>query len=527
MVKGSRVATEGSSAGYDLAVPDPAALIESLRAFGYTPQSALADLIDNSLTAGARNIWIDLDWDGPASTVTVRDDGRGMTELELIAAMRPGSRSPLEERGKTDLGRFGLGLKTASFSQCRRLTVASQPKKSTSVALRCWDLDLVVATGEWRLMHTGTAATAPLTRSLGSTGSGTVVVWELLDRIVATGLEEEDEKAHRRFLELVRTIRRHLSLTFHRFMSGRSAVTIHLNGRPLEPWDPFELASLPGGQTLEHEALPYRGTEIVVDPYVLPHRNRLTEEQFRYGGLVGGGPEDDPRQGGVGGAWSSRQGFYVYRGRRLLVAGDYLGLGFLKEDHYRLARIAVEIGNQADQDWQIDVRKSVARPPGILREPLSRIATVTRHRAVEVFRHRGRELTTKTAQGVTSTWSQQMRQGKITYRLNREHPLLKCLVSALPSPQRSALRALLNLVEETVPVPLIAINNAERQEQVAAPFEGDAAKAAKVALQIFQMLRGQGMSAAAARKSLGAIEPFDRYPELIGSLTDASEDLPA
>src|SRR5258706_73255 len=127
---------------YDIVAPEAVALIESLRAFGYAPQAAIADLIDNSLTAGARNIWIQFTWNGASSYITVRDDGRGMTLVELVSAMRAGSQNPLIQRSRKDLGRFGLGLKTASFSQCRILTVSSK-KSGSSETTRRWDLDYV------------------------------------------------------------------------------------------------------------------------------------------------------------------------------------------------------------------------------------------------------------------------------------------------------------------------------------------------------------------------------------------------
>src|SRR5689334_12694908 len=110
------LATKLTEEEYDIAEPHAAAMIESLRAFGYNIQTAIADLIDNSISAGAKNVWLTFFWDGSESYVSIRDDGKGMTETQLINAMRPGSRSPLEEREPDDLGRFGLGLKTASFS---------------------------------------------------------------------------------------------------------------------------------------------------------------------------------------------------------------------------------------------------------------------------------------------------------------------------------------------------------------------------------------------------------------------------
>src|SRR5260370_37723228 len=140
----------GTPEDYDLVDPDRGALIESLRAFGYTPQAAIADLIDNSITAGAKTTWVHFTWNGADSYVTVRDDGKGMTPVELVSAMRAGSQNPLIRRSRKDLGRFGLGLKTASFSQCRVLTVSSRISGS-SITTKRWDLDYVGEGSEWRV----------------------------------------------------------------------------------------------------------------------------------------------------------------------------------------------------------------------------------------------------------------------------------------------------------------------------------------------------------------------------------------
>ena len=135
--------------------PDASSLAESLRAFNYTLPTAIADLVDNSITAGARNIWLDFHWEGANSTITVSDDGRGMTEAELVQCMRLGSRNPLQDRDANDLGRFGLGLKTASFSQCRRVTVCSRASKLGNIAARTWDLDHLAQAGSWQLLKSG------------------------------------------------------------------------------------------------------------------------------------------------------------------------------------------------------------------------------------------------------------------------------------------------------------------------------------------------------------------------------------
>ena len=133
------------------AIPEAASMIETFRAIGYNLETAVADIIDNSITAYAKHITIQRIWDGSNSVITIKDDGKGMSNEELIHAMRPGAQNPLIERGEKDLGRFGLGLKTASFSQCRKLTVVS--KKNGELSFWTWDLDYVAKCKKWNLLH--------------------------------------------------------------------------------------------------------------------------------------------------------------------------------------------------------------------------------------------------------------------------------------------------------------------------------------------------------------------------------------
>lgn len=487
--------------GFDLADPDPAALVESLRAFGYTPEAAVADLVDNSITAKSKNVWMEFDWRGSESRIAIGDDGRGMNERDLVQAMRPGSTSPREHRSAEDLGRFGLGLKTASFSQCRRLTVMTKTK-AAGVNARRWDLDEVVASHEWRLLHGEGDGCADLIERLNDQAHGTIVVWHDLDRLLGEA-EIDDEVEHRRFLELARTIKAHLAMTFHRFLSQRSGMKLSVNGNPVPSWDPF-LTSNSSRQVLATERLPLADGAVVVQPVVLPHRSKLTAEDFDLAGGERG--------------WNSLQGFYVYRNKRLLVAGDWLGLGFQKEEHYKLARIQVDIPNSMDAAWQIDVRKSMARPPGALRSELKRIAKVTRGRAVEVFRHRGRVLVKRSEQGLTPMWQQRLHHGKVAYEVNREHP---AVTEALAHPEAANIKGLLKLIEETVPVPLIAISSAERPEEQSAPFEGVSSKqVADLARQTYDVFRRRGSSHADARTRVLATDPFQYFPELLEVLDD-------
>jgi hypothetical protein len=508
---GAAAAAEASGEGmpveqFEVIEPNAAAMIESMRAVGYTPQAAMADLIDNSLSARARNVWLTFFWDGPNSYIVVRDDGRGMSEAELSNAMRLGSRSPLEKRDLADLGRFGLGLKTASFSQCRRLTVRSKPAGG-GAATRRWDLNYVNRTEEWRLLKEPAPASEPRLQGLDELESGTVVLWEDMDRLVeqASG---GDKRAQLRFLDLARSTEKHLAMVFHRFLEGRGELAIWINNVRIEPWDPF-LTRQPATQRLAEEVLFVNGTRVLVRPFVLPHHSRIHAEVHREAAGPGG--------------WNAQQGFYIYRNRRLLVPGDWMRLGFLKEEHCKLARIQVDLPNSLDSEWHIDVKKSTARPPGPLRDDLRRIATITRQRASEVYRHRGKMVAREMSDEYTFVWKRMVRRGKIFYRVNRDHPLVKRTLEELGL-RSEDLETLLRMVEETVPAPLIALDVSEKPDEQSTPFEGSVPSEVQVVVRrMYRVLRDTGLSDVDARSRLLGMEPFNHFPELVTSFQEGEE----
>lgn len=476
-------------------------MIESLRAFGYSVQTALADLIDNSISAGAHNVWLEFFWDGAQSHISLRDDGRGMTEVQLVDAMRPGNRNPLEVRDRRDLGRFGLGLKTASFSQCRCLTVASRVS-GNAIGIRQWDLDYVQATGEWRLRRSALPGSEQLLADLERVDQGTIVLWQNLDRLVAD-TRTDDQKAQTRFLEMVNQVRQHLAMVFHRFLERRDRLQLHVNGHTLEPWDPF-MSREEARQVLPEETLWFNDQAVKIRPFVLPHHSRISRDVHEHGAGPGG--------------WNAQQGFYVYRNERLLVAGDWLGLGFVKEEHYKLARIQVDLPNSMDAEWNLDVKKSRARPPGPLRADLKRLATATRTRAMQVYRHRGKISARVLAESHVFVWQPRTKRGKQFYTINREHPLVS-EVLRLAGSDLSTLKALLRLVEETVPVERIWIDAAEKPDGHAQPFENEPdSDVAEVMRVVYQVLLDRGLSHEMARQQLASMEPFNQFTTVMDDL---------
>lgn len=488
---------------YDVVAPRASALIESLRAFSYDLPAALADLVDNAVTADAENVWIELFWNGDESTISITDDGHGMTEEVLVAAMRPGSQSPLEKRSPTDLGRFGLGLKTASFSQCRRVTVRSKVL-SGPVTTRCWDLDHVAAVDQWQLLRGSDAASEAAMGRLAALPHGSAVVWQKLDRLTR-GHGVQSDEGQRRFLERAERVAKHLSMVFHEVMRGRGATIIHVNGRILTSWDPY-LEEHPATQTLPATRLALRDASVEVRPYVLPHHSKLSEAEFR--ALEG------PR------GWNAHQGFYVYRRRRLLVAGDWLGLGWPRDEHHKLARIRVDFPNVLDADWGLDVTKSRAFPPPELRDDLRAIGERTRRAAKLVFSYRGARLAPRADEARTMLWEPTAKHDRVSYRLNREHPVLQRVLASTGDP--AALATFLKLVEETVPHAHITVQNAEQPRSLQGPFENATeAQVREVMRDALRCLRAGGYSQDEAVRRLSTLWPFELFPALLQTIAES------
>lgn len=488
---------------YEIANPGAPELFESLRAFGYDLPTALADIVDNSIAAKARNIWVDLSWAGTDSRITIRDDGEGMTEEELSQAMRPGSLSPLAVRSSDDLGRFGLGMKTASISHCRCLTVLSRAPNQP-IAVRRWDLDYIESTGsgQWRLLKGTDLLSGADVARLDGQSSGTILYWDRLDRLVGKALLD-DQIAQKHFRERVDAVKQHFAMVFHRLLVGKEGIAIHLNRRPVEPWDPF-MEKAQAVVRLDTESLIAGEIEIKVKPFILPHLSKISAEEH----ALGAGPK----------GWNAQQGFYVYRNRRLLVAGDWLGLGMQKEEHFKLARIRIDLPSSADHLWQIDVKKSRAQPPATIRKDLQRIARTVRSRASSIYRHRGKMMQRQYGDKQSFLWKHLRKHGKTFYKINRDHPLIRRVFAQ--SRDRKPLSALLNLIEQTIPAPLIVINNAESPDTLAQPFE-DSGRELRNALEaVYLAMCQEGSTPADAARALMHMEPFNNYPELVIQLLE-------
>lgn len=486
--------------------PNPAALIESMRAFGYSLPTAIADLVDNSISAAATEVEIHFEWRGAESTVTVLDNGAGMDHSGLIAAMRLGSRSPTETRTPQDLGRFGLGLKSAAWSQARTLTVVTRQAQQP-VLLRRWDLDHVAREGRWELLADGSPSSDQLVMRLDALDHGTAVLLENADRLVgATRID--DDTARGRFYAAIAAVRSHLAVVFHRYLSGRDAVRLTVNGEAVIGWDPF-LTTHPSTQPLPDETLYLAERSIGVAPFVLPHHSRMTAQQH----------EDAAGPGG----WNAQQGFYIYRARRLLVAGGWLGLPRTqREEHLKLARIRVDLDNAMDEEWQIDVRKATARIPGPLQPDLQRIARAARTRAAEVYRFRGKQEARRpgTSSSVHFVWQTSRTRHGRAFSVNRRHPALTALRER-SAETRAAIDTALRLVEEHLPVEAIVMHAQEQPREAShSPFAGQENEVDQILRSSVQAMTDVGVTPQVAVEALADVEPFDDFPHVVQVLRE-------
>lgn len=418
--------------------PEPGILIESLRDIGYSFNSALADIIDNSITAHASEIWV-LAYPVDDFKIAIVDNGEGLSHDELKKAMRLGSTDPRQERDLNDLGRFGLGLKTASFSQCRRLTVASRKNGETSAFT--WDLDLVVRNNEWTVIEQANLDEVPFISEIKD--SGTLVLWEKLDRL--TGSKGSGKVDYAR---VISDAQDYLSLVFHRFLAGERGlkrISIRVNNRELEPVDPFN-SSNPATQIAQVERI---NVGVTMQAFTLPHRSHYASQQeYDKYGLPGG--------------YLKNQGIYLYRAKRLILYGTWFGLA-KKTALTQLTRVKIDIDVSQDEIWKIDVKKVSAQLPEDVRERLKSLVATIGAPSKRTYHRRAARLTSK---DVYPTWNVETQTDSTLYKINREHPVIKSFSDSLEDDDAARFETVLSLVESSFPTESLYYELASHEENV-------------------------------------------------------------
>ncbi len=414
--------------------PAPYILMDSMRSIGYTFNAAVADIIDNSISASAKNIWIEVPTDPSLIYLAFIDDGCGMTSKELFDAMKYGSKSKGDVRSETDLGRFGLGLNTASFSQCTKLTVVS--KKNGIVSGERWDLEEVKRQGDWALLELGQEeiTDVPCFEKLNELAEGTLVVWENFDILYQLW----NGQVYKGLTENVNDAGSYLGLIFHRFISDtRNPLNIFINDGKVPAVDPFlesnkkteqfkpiDLAVNDNGGVTRH---------IHVTPYLLPYLKDLSET-------------DKQQLGGVA-RISSMQGFYVYRNKRLIIYATWFHMAY-RNELAKYARIKVDIPSTLDDLWKIDVKKQSAELPPVIKKQLQRSVENLKSSSRKKNDHR----LTVVEGDEDALWRKNVGRNKtVTYKINRESPFIKQLLAEMEAQDARKALMIIDSIEKSIP----------------------------------------------------------------------------
>ena len=360
--------------------PDAARVIVSLRDMGYDLYTAAADIIDNSIAAKATevNIKMSLMEDG-RKFVCFGDNGIGMTPDGLRDAMRYGA--PKRESAKS-LGKFGLGLKTASSSCCKRFTVITRSNRSDPLSKLAWDLEHVEAENKWEMVkETVSNDEIDIFNDLcGPTG--TLVIWAKCDRILGKIYEEAGGTREQNAMKKrIANLSDHISLVFHKYLDSSykeyGNVKITLNALPINPWNPFypersEQVLSPDETVLKIESEDGTISKAILRAWILPHAKDMTKEENKAKARIS----------------NRAQGFYIYREGRLIDSGGWMGVFNRSDDHWSLLRAEFCFDHDLDHAFDVDVLKSrILFDPGLEKELKNRL-TNARNEANARYRRR-------------------------------------------------------------------------------------------------------------------------------------------
>lgn len=475
--------------------------METARSFGnYDLALSLADIIDNSITAEASKIEIEVQFYGNNSQIKILDNGLGMTTDELREAMRMASQNPKNKRSKNDLGRFGLGLKTASFAQASCLTVIT--KKFGSLAGAEWDLDNIK---NWQMKVFDVQDIEHKIGDWQDVGSFTLVIWSKLNRLTENYTMVEDD-----FNQLLKDSCEELSLIYHRYLSGEVLIqnqklNILINGRSLEPQDPF-LTDHPATQKLHHEDEKIGGTSIKITPYILPHFSKLRIS-------------DSEKLAGKEG-YLRNQGFYIYRRYRLIIKGTWFRI-IPHGELTKLARVMVDIPNSLDEEWKITVDKSEAQIPASVRKRLKQLTEKISSSSNRVYTGKGRKLKMNS---VVAVWDEVRTKGITKFAINRDHPILKILSEVLASGDKAKYNNTLSLLEDALPVNDIHRALSDFPEKVNQSYT-DIGPVLRIAKDFVAIELQKGSKPAEIKSKLVEIYPFSQFQDLLIKELEKDGDL--
>jgi len=426
--------------------PQPKNHIQTLMRVGYDFNAAIADIIDNSISADAKKIWIkihDVDLDLPA--LSIIDNGVGMNSNELFENMIIGCKDTTFEREKTDLGRFGSGMKMASFSQARKLIVISK-KKDSEICAFVWDVDEIINQNKWCLGELDPNQIMELEHLDQSIlkNSGTQLIWE---RLPKWQVGDDEEKA-RTIENAAEDLKEYLALYFHKFLDKgyvgpNNKIEIKVHGTVLKPVDPF-LKHAKGYQEGPEEKQRVKGGWIEMQVHVLPHHSELSQDEMdKYSKLY------------------LKQGLYIYRSKRLILADGWLGVANVPQLG-KLARVEINIPSGCDEEWELDVQKSKVQLPRKIRELLRRLIKTPVESSKREYVYRGEK------EEANPYWfiNKNKREKTVTYEIQADNKEFIELAQSITKKNVPLVRSYLKNLQKHLPIPHIYQQSANSPKSI-------------------------------------------------------------
>lgn len=475
-------------------------LRNSRRSIGYGFESAVCDVIDNSISANCTEVRIYRPLSADSLYFEIIDNGIGMDEQELVNAMRYGADCN-RERNSNDLGRFGLGLKSASLSQCKKLTVIS--KKDGKVCGACWDRDYIKQSDSWELIILDKESTSkiPNINYFETHASGTIVLWEKFDVIK----KASGDKLYDQFSKLIASTKERIQLVYHRFMDfgfryhANKKITFYCNNSELEPSDPFlsyKKETTESAEIILNE-VDSKGENQVIKcvSFVLPFQSMILSE--------------DERRLGSTNEIANNQGFYIYRSFRLISWGRWRGIrpsSLLS----KYGRILVDIPPALDDKWGIDVKKEKAIIPAEIKNQLSKTVDITRKKSKDRVSKRTIE---ETKDNKLLWMVLKDRNNQKVLAINKESYILENFIKKLTSEQQTEFNFILDSISESLPY----LNVISDYADTTPPREiclQDKANIINAALKIIQLYSASYTDIEELINSICTNEPFSNYKGL-------------
>ena len=430
----------------EAAEPNPEYLIKSIAEQGYSLESSLADLMDNSISANSNKIEVLIKMDQEPFTLFLADNGNGMNEVELRASMQFPSNSPEERRNIFDLGRFGLGMKTASFSQTRCFTVLSRKKGSIIFSGRTWDVNFLKDIGKWKLIVNTQEEITELIEQYSKLSKGhlnqfenfeanTIVVWRGLYKF-ENYLEEKNRQSALK-KQITEVTSDYLSLVFHRYMEKKeNPLQIRINNNLIVSFNPFP-TTITDFRPIEFKQKHFSTDTIKIEGFILPSRSIDESHSISI--------------------WTTKnrslmdmEGIYIYRSDRLIHFGGWNGL-IKKAPRLQLARLRVDIGNSVDHLLHLNVAKSQIEIPHDLKVAFEKYIDELKTQAEREFFNRGiRRFSSNQKQENIQLFDRKASNKGTLLEINSSFPLLKSLMSELNKEQIARLNIIIRMINTRI-----------------------------------------------------------------------------